>query len=133
MNKKEELMKQLAEIEKQERQSLIEAEYPKFASLIGKCFKRRDSYSCPKKPSDYWFSYSKIISITPNDIYMGGMKNDKVLSSCIVVTFQTDKDGVFKISPHYYTYVHTLGEEININEFNKEFDKAVNRIKKILL
>jgi hypothetical protein len=74
----------------------------------------------------------KIISITPNDIYMGGMKNDKVLSSCIVVTFQTDKDGVFKINPHYYTYVHTLGEEININEFNKEFDKAVNRINKIL-
>ena len=124
MNKKEELKKQLAEIEKQERQSLIEAEYPKFASLIGKCFKRRDSYSCPKKPSDYWFSYSKIISIT---------QNDKVLSSCIVVTFQTDKDGVFKINPHYYTYVHILGEEININEFNEAFDKAVNGIKKILL
>lgn len=132
MNKKEELRKQLSEIEKQERQDLIKAEYPKFELLIGKCFKYKNSYSCPKKPSDYWYMYSKIVSITPNDIYIGGISNNEVLSRCIVVTFQTDKYGVININPHYSTYVHSLGEEIGIHEFNKEFDKVIDRIKKIV-
>lgn len=132
MNKKEELRKQLAEIEKQERQSLIEAEYPKFASLIGKCFKYRNSHSLPEKPSDYWYSYYKIISITPDDIYMGGMENDKVLSRCVVQSFQVDDNGVITIDPRYRTYVHILGKEIDIDEFNEKFNKVIDEINKIL-
>lgn len=49
MNKKEELLQQLEEIENQEREQLIKIEYPKFKQLIGKCFKLKTSYSCPEK------------------------------------------------------------------------------------
>lgn len=132
MNKKEELRKQLAEIEKQERQNLIKTEYPKFLPLVGKCFKFKNSYSLPEKPSDYWYMYSKIVSITPDDIYMAGTPNNKVLARCTAVTFQTDKYGSININPHHYTYVHCLGEEIDIHEFNKEFDKVLEKIKKVI-
>lgn len=88
MNKKEELLQQLAEIENQERKQLIKAEYPKFKQLIGKCFKFKNSYSCPVKKSDYWYAYSKIVSIRPDDLYLGGKSGNEVLARCKTITFQ---------------------------------------------
>ena len=127
MNKKEELSQQLAEIENQEREQLIKIEYPKFKQLIGKCFKLKTSYSCPEKKSDYWNVYSKIVSIRPDDLYLGGASADKVLAGCKTITFQKNKYGSISI-----TYVHCIGEEISIDEFNKEFENIisiVNRLK----
>lgn len=127
MNEKEELLQQLAEIENQERKQLIKAEYPKFKQLIGKCFKFKNSYSCPVKKSDYWYAYSKIVSIRPDDLYLGGISGNEVLSRCKTITFQKNIYGSISINPNNYdTYVHCIGEEISIDEFNKEFDNIVN-------
>lgn len=30
---------------------------PKLRAMVGKCFKYRNSYSCPQKPSDYWWEW----------------------------------------------------------------------------
>lgn len=132
MNKKEELLQQLAEIENQEREQLIKIEYPKFKQLIGKCFKLKTSYSCSGKKSDYWYVYSKIVSIRPDDLYLGGASADKVLARCKTITFQKNKYGSISINPNDDTYVHCIGEEISIDEFNKEFENIisiVNRLK----
>lgn len=131
MSKKEELMKALADIEEQERQAMINAEYPKFKELIGTCYKYRNSYSCPEKESDYWYTYFKITSLTPNDLYIGGLKNDNVLARCETLKFQVCKDGIISIDPHYSKFVHSLGERISIDEFNREFDKVIDMAKKV--
>ncbi len=48
------------------------------AALVGKTFKYRNNYSCPKKPSDYWYLYVKVT----------GMNRDGSLK---LFTFETDK------------------------------------------
>lgn len=63
MTRKEELLKELAQIEEEENQFSI-----KYKSLVGKYFKFRNCYSCPIDDSDYWYSYYRITSISPNDI-----------------------------------------------------------------
>lgn len=131
MNKKEELLQQLAEIENQEREQLIKIEYTKFEQLIGKCFKFRTSYSSPEKKSDYWYVYSKIVSIRPDDLYLGGASANEVLARCRTITFQKNKYGSIIINPNDYTYVHCIGEEISINEFNQEFENIINILNKL--
>lgn len=132
MNKKEELMKALADIEEQERQSMIDAEYPKLKELIGTCYKYRNSYSSPEEEFDYWYTYLKITSLTPDDLYIGGLKNDNVLARCKTLKFQVCKYGIISIDPHYSTFVHSLGERISIDEFNREFDKVIDMVKKVV-
>lgn len=34
--------------------------YDENKGLLGKTFKCRNNYSCPKKPSDYWWHYVKV-------------------------------------------------------------------------
>lgn len=55
------------------------------AALVGKCFRYRNSYSCPTKPEDYWFMYVKVIAAKDGQVS--------------VFQFQTDKDGKFSIDP----------------------------------
>lgn len=33
----------------------------KNAPLVGKTFKSQNNYSCPEKPSDYWWEYAKVV------------------------------------------------------------------------
>jgi hypothetical protein len=33
-------------------------------ALVGKCFKYRNNYSCPSKPSDYWWLYIKVTGLS---------------------------------------------------------------------
>lgn len=51
---------------------------------VGKFFRTRNSYSCPEKPSDYWWLYAEV---TRMDEY--GM--------LYVTEFQTDKNGDINI------------------------------------
>lgn len=34
---------------------------PKRLALVGKCFKYRNNYSCPDKPSDYWWMWVMVV------------------------------------------------------------------------
>lgn len=129
---KEQLQKRLDEIRSQELKQIIDKAYPEFEALIGKTFKKRNCNSLPKKPSDYWWLYSKIISINKDDIYLGGGYKDQleecpVLANCEVLRFQKDKNGKVIVGIER-TYVHNLGKEIPLKNFNKAYADIQNFI-----
>lgn len=124
---KKELQKQLNEIEEQELSEIIDIHYPEFKKLEGKFFKYKNNYSCPDSPKDYWFMYSKVIKITRDDI-REGFGDNKAMSSCEVMSFQTDKDGKVFIDKCKATYTHLLGNEISKKIFDREWAKMINSI-----
>lgn len=123
--KKEQLKKQLQEIKNLERKELIEKHYPKFKKLEGNCYKKKNHYGSPEKPSDYWYEYTKVLEIKEEDIFYDNMDN-KVLSRFRGVSF--DKFGIRQEN----SYVHLLGKKITEKEFNKAFTKQLSRAKKLL-
>ena len=123
--KKEQLKKQLQEIKNLERKELIEKHYPKFKKLEGNCYKKKNHCGSPKKPSDYWYEYTKVLEIKEEDIFYDNMDN-KVLSRFRCVSF--DKFGIRQEN----SYVHLLGKKITEKEFNKAFTKQLSRAKKLL-
>lgn len=64
---------ELWEIERKERIKALR-------SRVGKCFKYRNCYSCPKDESERWWLYAAVLSID-KDGYLE------------TIQFQTDKDG----------------------------------------
>lgn len=60
-------------------------------NIVGKCFKARNSYSCPETPSDYWWMYVKVLSVD---------EHGWIRSVCL----QIDKDGNVDVR-----YVEQLG------------------------
>ena len=123
--KKEQLKKQLQEIKDLERKELIEKHYKKFKKLEGNCYKKKNHCGSPKKPSDYWFTYTKVLEIKEEDIFYDNMDN-KVLSRFRGVSF--DKFGIRQEN----SYVHLLGKKITEKEFNKAFNNQLSRAKKLL-
>ena len=128
--KKEQLKKQLQEIKNLERKKLNEKHYPKFKKLEGNCYKKKNHYGSPEKPSDYWFTYTKVLEIKEEDIFYDNMDN-KVLSRFRCVSFDTDKYGNFGIRQED-SYVHLLGKKITEKEFNKAFNNQLSMDKKLL-
>jgi hypothetical protein len=57
----------------------------KNSSKVGKTFRTRNNFSCPEKPSDYWWLYAKITRMDD-----AGM--------LYATTFQTDKYGAVSIN-----------------------------------
>lgn len=46
------------------REAIDEREWkPKRLAHVGRCFKVRNNYSCPEKPSDYWWLYKRVVKI----------------------------------------------------------------------
>jgi hypothetical protein len=75
------------------------------AKILGKCFRTRNSYSCPEKPSDYWWLYCRITSVGKDGDVRG-------------FEFQTDNRGQIFIDPKKYAYRHMSGwEEISLMQF----------------
>lgn len=64
-------------------------------ALIGRCFKYRNSYSCPSKPSDYWWLYAKIV---------GRDRRGMVT----VVTAERDRDGQPRLHRDTWNYPHSF-------------------------
>jgi len=126
---KEQLQKQLKEIAKQERKALIEKHYPEFKQYEGRFFKTRNHYSCPEKPSDYWWYYTKVTEITPEDVYdtlgNGAACHFKGWS------FEDTKGGDVFISKNKQGYIHSLGKEITEAEFNEAWNKMVDSFEKL--
>jgi len=126
---KEELKKQLKLISEKENQELIEKHYPEFKKLEGKCFKNRNNYSCPEKPSDYWWLYTKITEIKPEDLYDTG--GNGVACHYKGYSFQTDKDGNVSTQKIDYGYVHSLQKEISEKEFDKAFENMISALNEL--
>lgn len=127
MDEEEHLKKQMTAIEKkqapiaeklrvlQEKKMLAYKE-----SLIGKCFVfRRNCYSCPKIPSDYFDTFYKITCV--EDYGVGALVIEK------------DSNGRRSIEQTYCA-VHGLGRNPNDMESctQKEFDKNYDKILKDL-
>lgn len=58
---------------------------------VGKTFRTRNNYSCPEKPSDYWWLYAKVTRMDE-----GGL--------LYATTFQTDRYG--QITIQYDNCIH---------------------------
>lgn len=124
--RKEYLKKELKELIETEEKEIIKEHFPEFQRMIGKCFKIRNSYSCPEKPSDSWFLYVRITDIKEKDLYVAS--SGECLCSYSGFSFQTDKYGSVKIDTKDSGYVHSLGEEIPELEFEKAWNKMIKKI-----
>jgi hypothetical protein len=126
---KEQLQKKLNAIAKKEEKEMIEKHYPEFKKLEGKFFKKRNNYSLPKKPSDYWFYYTKVTQIKPEYVYdtRGNGAN------CFFkgYSFQTCKLGNTTIEKIDTGYVSSLGVEITEKEFNEAWNKLMSSLDKL--
>lgn len=84
--------------------------YQENKKLEGKAFKYRNNFSCPEKPSDYWWMYLKVLKVTKDHIE--------------VHDFQTDKYGEITINLRKRHYRHLFGAGSRIEIKPAEFDRA---------
>ena len=103
------LQRALADLRDAETQRESEA-------LVGRCFKYRNCYSCPKEASDYWWLYIKVTHVGE---YWP-----------VTFEFQTDKDGMIQIkTDQTRVRVENGGYvEIKPSEFNAAWGKLQKRI-----
>ena len=80
---------------------------------IGKYFRYRNNYSCPAKPSDYWWLYGAFIR-----------RGKKI----VAVQFQTDKDGKFEIFEQPQFSPLSGWQEISARRYFAELTKAQKKI-----
>lgn len=85
-------------------------------AMVGKCFRYRNCYSCPEKPSDYWWLYAKAERLGEMGYPVG-------------VSFQVDKDGVLTIQPQQRLHVIGAWQEIPASDFDAEFAKVLANMK----
>jgi hypothetical protein len=113
MDKKTELQqiidnarKELFIIENEERRNINN-------NFIGKYYKYRNSYSCPKE-NEYWWIYQKITNVDEHGILYS-------------LQFQKDIFGEIRINSHENTYMINW-IEITEKEFLEELKKIVDEI-----
>lgn len=82
-------------------------------ALVGRCFKFRNSYSCPEKPSDYWWLYLVVLKAAKGGLY--------------TFEFQTDRHGEFDIKPRGFHY--NIGDDYQ-QISRTEFDRAWKQTRK---
>jgi len=123
---KEELQQQLAAIQKEEDNKIIQEALPYFQSFKGKCFRTRNMYSS----KEAWFLYIKVLDVKEEDIYVSG---GRALSNYEGVSFQTDSYGQTTISKES-SYIHSIEDysEITDEEFNKEVVKMISNVYNLL-
>lgn len=99
----------------------IEAPYLQRAaeSMVGLCLKTRNNYSCPEKPSDYWWLYVKVVRAGEH-------------GSLQCLQFQVDKDGDVYVKRDEYYHPHSLDsyQTISPDEFDREFAKMLKHLEK---
>ncbi len=110
MGRKEELQRQLKALH-EELNTIIDAENEKRDALfVGRCFKTRNNYSCPKSEKDYWWLYLKVL---------------RADTGLYCLRFQIDCNGRIEIDPDAYMTSNSLDSYTPIKP--AEFEKAWNR------
>jgi len=105
--KAKELEDAIAEIEKG----------PALRALVGRCFRYKNSYSCPEKPSDYWWLYKRVL----------GVKTGRY-EEVFIEQFETDKNGETTILHHSLTYMSCLGEKISRAQYDRARKRMLTRM-----
>lgn len=126
---KEELQEQLKAIAKKEEKEIIEKNYPEFKKYEGRFFRQSNNYGCPKKPSDYWWYYTKVIEVRPEDVY--DTRGNGITSHFKGWSFQLDKYNQLTVELEKTGYIHSLGQEISQEKFNNAWNKAMENLDKL--
>ena len=100
------LRNRLGEIEERERKA-------QSLALVGRCFKYRNSYSCPDKPEDYWWKYAIVTGV-------GDFGHPNAFS------FETDKNGDVRIET--MQWFHAGWQAIPAAELALEWTDLLSRI-----
>lgn len=87
--------------------------------MVGKFFKTRNSYSCPEKPSDYWWLYAKVT------------KMDKS-GHLSIVQFEIDKYGHLSMRQDNYRWHMADWQEIKPAEYRAAAVKAKARLAAVI-
>lgn len=86
------------------------------SKVVGKCFRYRNSYSCPQTEADYWWLYRRVTLADKH----GWLR---------VFDFQTDKDGKTSIEPgNRAMSPASLGEPITLKQFQHAWKVTANRL-----
>lgn len=116
-NRKEEIEQELAKLYalKHELNEIEDAEQKEInKTLIGKCYKYRNNYSCPESDSDYWYIYARMIRIDEDGLL-------------VAVRFQIDRNGRIEIEEDTdFTSQHYASSwiEIQSEEYLEAMSKA---------
>jgi len=97
--------------------SAIESEQRKTANgaKVGCYFRTRNGYSCPQKPSDYWWLYAKCTRMD-DDGFLYAFK------------FQTDCHGKIEIEEDAHSYHMQHYEPCSKVEFDRAWHKLRKRV-----
>lgn len=88
-------------------------------AAIGRCFKYRNSYSCPRKPSDYWFLYVRVTRIDALGYATGW-------------SFQTDSNGELQVKATERLAIFPGNwQQVSAREFNRAWTRFQQRLRKI--
>lgn len=64
---------------------------PKRRALVGKCFRYRNNYSCPVKPTDYWWLWTRITGLDGASLMCLQVQCDKygkiIIETCSIPSF----------------------------------------------
>ena len=102
------LVARINEIEREQKTKEITAK-------LGKCYRYRNCYSCPKTDADYWWLYKRVTHIN------GG---------CLAgFSFEIDRKGKLEVDADSYVS-HSLSgyEEISLTEFMQAWADFKNQI-----
>lgn len=83
---------------------------------VGKFYKTRNNYSCPKKASDYWWQYEKVTRMDSRGFLR-------------TLQFQTDSYGTVHVEFEHYAYHMQYGTEIKKAEFDRAWKTMQAKIK----
>lgn len=95
--------------------------YEQNIATLGKCFRYRNCYSCPEKPSDYWPLYAKVTAVD-KDGYINALQ------------FETDKYGDVSIKIRSHAYHMGNGDgwtEISASEYHRALKALKSKIAKL--
>lgn len=82
---------------------------------VGRCFRKRNCYSCPESDKDYWWTYYRVLRIDGR--------------SFISLTFEkTAKSEFFVKSQCEYFDNRSDGEEISVVEFDNLWHKFLTEL-----
>jgi hypothetical protein len=114
-----ESVEQLQKIATEAQAKLWEIEHAKRrkenGSKVGKTFRTQNNYSCPEKPSDYWWLYAKVTR----------MDDDGLLYA---TTFQTDKYGNVDIKYDELVYHMQHYSQCPATELNRAWRALLRRV-----
>jgi hypothetical protein len=88
--------------------------------LIGKCFRYRNSYSCPKDDSERWWLYRRVLRMSAS-------------GRLLVFQFQTDHCGQITIEPGSTVIDHeSIGERISLRQFEHAWMVLLTKLTRTL-